>query len=85
MRRKWYLGFAVCLVLVLHFVIFIHDWRLFTLIAAGLIGLGIYDITQKKHSILRNFPILGHIRYTLEFIRPEIRQYFIAGDKEETL
>ena len=83
MRRKWYLGFAVCLVLVFHFVIFIHDWRLFTLIAAGLIGVGIYDITQKKHSILRNFPILGHIRYTLEFIRPEIRQYFIASDKDE--
>ncbi len=47
-----------------------------------LIGLGIYDMLQKKHAILRNFPLLGHFRYLLEAIRPEIYQYFIESDTE---
>lgn len=42
--------------------------------------LGIYDIFQKKHTVLRNYPILGHLRYLLEMIRPEIQQYFIEKD-----
>lgn len=50
--------------------------------AAGLAGLTAYDLTQKKHSILRNFPILGHGRYTMELIRPMIQQYFVEPDTE---
>jgi glutamate synthase domain-containing protein 2 len=42
--------------------------------------LGFYDITQKRRAILRNFPVLGHLRYLLESIRPEIGQYFIESD-----
>lgn len=42
--------------------------------------LGLYDIFQKKHTILRNYPVLGHMRYLLENIRPEIQQYFIEKD-----
>jgi glutamate synthase domain-containing protein 2 len=83
MRRKWYLGFGIILILTFHFIIFTHDWRLFGLIIISLLSIGIYDFFQKKHSILRNFPILGHIRYLLEFLRPEIRQYFIASDTDE--
>ena len=45
-----------------------------------LILLGLYDITQKSHSILRNFPVLGHMRFLLEEIRPEIYQYFVESD-----
>ena len=37
----------------------------------------IYDMLQKKHSILRNFPVIGHLRYMGETIRPEMQQYFI--------
>ncbi len=48
----------------------------------GLVGVGVYDLRQDKRSILRNYPIIGHIRYMLEFVRPEIRQYFIESDKE---
>ena len=36
-----------------------------------------YDLVQKKHSILRNYPVLGHMRFLLEGIRPELQQYFI--------
>lgn len=43
----------------------------------------IRDITQKKHTIQRNFPIVGHLRYFLEMIGPELRQYWVANDKEE--
>jgi len=43
----------------------------------------IYDIFQKEHAILRNFPVLGHFRYLLESIGPGIRQYWITNDKEE--
>jgi glutamate synthase domain-containing protein 2 len=39
--------------------------------------LGIRDLFQTKHTILRNYPVLGHFRYLLEEIRPEIQQYFI--------
>lgn len=42
--------------------------------------LAIYDITQKHSTILRNFPVIGHFRYLLESIRPEIRQYFVESD-----
>jgi glutamate synthase domain-containing protein 2 len=38
---------------------------------------GAYDLTQRRHSILRNYPILGHARFALEAIRPELQQYFI--------
>ena len=44
-----------------------------------LILLGMFDITQKSHSILRNFPVLGHMRFLLEEIRPEIYQYFVES------
>lgn len=48
-----------------------------------LIAVGIYDFLQPKHTILRNFPVIGHFRYILEFIRPEIHQYFIADNLNE--
>ena len=49
---------------------------------ALLTGIGVYDLQQKHHSILRNYPILGHLRFMLEFIRPEIRQYFFESETE---
>jgi glutamate synthase domain-containing protein 2 len=39
--------------------------------------LGVHDVVQRRHSILRNYPILGHARFALEAIRPELQQYFI--------
>ena len=47
-----------------------------------LTGLGLRDVRQRRHSVLRNYPVIGHIRFLLEFIRPEIRQYFIESDHE---
>ncbi|MBK7531033.1 FMN-binding glutamate synthase family protein [Piscinibacter sp.] len=44
--------------------------------------LGARDTQQSHHSILRNYPVIGHLRFMLEFIRPEIRQYFFESDRE---
>jgi glutamate synthase domain-containing protein 2 len=52
------------------------------LLFAALVATGVYDIRQTKRSILRNYPIIGHLRFTMEFIRPEIRQYFIESDTD---
>ena len=52
------------------------------LLFAVLSGVGVHDLLQTHHAILRNYPILGHMRFLLEFIRPEIRQYFIESESE---
>ena len=44
--------------------------------------LGWYDLKQTKRAVLRNYPVIGHLRFVLEYIRPEMRQYFIESDTE---
>ena len=56
-------------------------WWAWILIVLALIA--IRDITQRKHTIRHNFPVIGHIRYLFESIGPEIRQYFVANNREE--
>ena len=50
---------------------------------AVVIAIAIYDLTQRQHAILRNFPILGHFRYLLEAVGPELRQYIVTDNNEE--
>jgi len=47
-------------------------------------AIGARDLRQSKHTVRRNFPVLGNMRYFFEVIRPEIRQYLIEGDEEAT-
>ena len=54
-----------------------------TLVVGALSLIGINDLLQSYHSVRRNYPILGHIRYLMETIRPEIRQYMLEGDDEQ--
>ncbi len=49
-----------------------------------IIAIGLYDIIQKEHTILRNFPVIGHMRYLFEMISPEIHQYFVENDTDGT-
>ena len=44
--------------------------------------LGLWDIVQSRHSILRNYPLMGHFRFIFEYIRPEIRQYLIEDERD---
>jgi glutamate synthase domain-containing protein 2 len=75
------LGFAFAK-LALHW----PDWStMFNVLAmamAALVALGIHDLLQTRHAILRNYPIAAHLRFMLETIRPEMRQYFFEGDKD---
>ncbi|MFN7724996.1 MAG: FMN-binding glutamate synthase family protein [Rubrivivax sp.] len=52
------------------------------LVCGALVLLGWRDVRQTRHSVLRNYPVIGHLRFLLEFIRPEMRQYFIESDNE---
>lgn len=56
---------------------------LVSILGAVLLGVLVYDLTQKHSAILRNFPIIGHARYFLIEIGPEIRQYLVAHNREE--
>ena len=55
---------------------------MWVLLLSALVLVGISDLQQTHHAILRNYPIIGHLRFLLEFIRPELRQYFIESDNE---
>jgi glutamate synthase (ferredoxin) len=68
----------------LSFISFYPFFSLFLLFFTLLCILFLHDILQKKHAIVHNFPIVGHLRYFLESIGPELRQYLVANDKEET-
>ena len=58
-------------------------WLVF-IVALALCGVGVYDLQQTKRAVLRNYPVIGHFRYILEYIRPEMRQYFVESDAEAT-
>src|SRR5580693_2284344 len=45
---------------------------------------GAHDVIQERHAVLRNYPLTAHIRFILEEIRPEIRQYFLESEKDGT-
>jgi glutamate synthase domain-containing protein 2 len=51
--------------------------------ATGLALMAARDLFQKKHALLRNFPVIGHARYLLETIGPELRQYIVTSNEEE--
>lgn len=74
-------GLAACLALVL---VSPHLWLAWVGLAvfAVLTGTGVHDLRQTRHAILRNYPVIGHLRFLLEYIRPEMRQYFIESDAE---
>ena len=50
--------------------------------SVSLVFVGIRDLVQTRHAILRNYPIIGHLRFFFEKIRPEMRQYFFEGDTD---
>lgn len=52
-------------------------------IGGGLAGVAGWDLLQRRHTILRNFPVIGHLRFILEGVGPELRQYIGTDDNEE--
>ena len=83
MRSLFIKIFISILVAIILLSSFVSKHFLWSFIFFGpLMILGIRDLFQTKRAILRNFPVIGHFRYFLEEIRPEIRQYFIESDTE---
>ena len=80
MRKNFILSILFILILELIFYIYFHSglWSLIIFVPYILIGL--YDITQKRHALLRNFPVFGWGRYLMEALRPKIYQYFVESD-----
>lgn len=74
-----YSVFAIAFAILALGIVLLKWW----LIVIGLVGfvVGIYDLMQVHHAVLRNYPISGHIRYLLEEFRPELRQYLIEDDQ----
>jgi glutamate synthase domain-containing protein 2 len=80
-----YSAFAVCIALLVLAILFagrdpliwVSVWAL-----AALCLLGVYDLIQRRHSILRNYPVIGHVRWIAELVRPEIRQYLVEADED---
>ena len=54
-----------------------------SLVCLGLFALGVQDVLQTKQAVRRNYPVTGRLRYALEYIRPEIRQYFLEDDEQK--
>ncbi|NDG42867.1 MAG: FMN-binding glutamate synthase family protein, partial [Betaproteobacteria bacterium] len=53
-----------------------------TLLGATGLVIGLRDLRQTRHALLRNYPVIGHIRFLFEWVRPEIRQYLLESDRE---
>ena len=58
-------------------------WRVLAVIAGALVAFGILDLAQKRSTLRRNYPLLAHIRFFFEFVRPMLRQYIVESDNEE--
>lgn len=80
-----YTALAVCAVIAL---LSLFTWVAFGvgggwfLLFGALTALGVWDLRQTRKAVLRNYPVIGHLRFMLEYVRPEIRQYFIESDTE---
>lgn len=79
-RYAFFAGCVLALCL-LPFVSFGGDGIL-AVVLGILVLVGVLDLLQKRHAVRRNYPVLGNIRYLVESIRPEIRQYLLEGDSE---
>jgi glutamate synthase domain-containing protein 2 len=80
-----YAALAGCVAVALISLALLPHWHWLWPLAlvAGLLTLiGIHDLMQTQHAVLRNYPVIGHIRYLVEGIRPEIRQYLLESDED---
>jgi len=78
-----YLVFALCVVALLAVLqtSFPGVWVL-RLLFGALVALGVWDLLQPRQAVRRNYPIVGNLRYLVESVRPELRQYLLESDKD---
>jgi glutamate synthase domain-containing protein 2 len=83
MRNDFLLFSIIILVAVAALGYFVSSAWLWSLVVIiPILALGFYEMFQKSHAIMRNFPILGRMRYIMEWLRPKMYQYFIESDTD---
>lgn len=82
MRQNFTLFAAVITAALLALSFLSTQWLWAFVLVGPIILLGIYDMLQTKHSILRLYPVLGHFRFLLESVRPELQQYFVESNTD---
>ncbi len=80
LRLGRYTVFGLCIA-IFGVALFWKFWWLAGLFGA-LVLLGIWNLIQTRHAVLRNYPVIGHVRWLVEMIRPELRQYLLEDDDE---
>ena len=81
MRNNFYFISTATLLITLALAIFLSpNWYVLFGIVLILTIVGYYDVFQTKHTIMRNYPVLGRLRFVLEDLRPKMYQYFIESD-----
>ena len=81
MVRRWFFAFTVLTLICIALLSLVWPgalWALAVIVPLAIVGT--HDSLQRKHTLLRNFPVIGHGRYFLEMIRPEMQQYFIESN-----
>ena len=82
MRNFLFYSLIIISLILLYLGFYNSFYLWFLLLTAPLIGLGIWDLWQPRHNILRNYPLLGHFRWIFEDIRPQIHQYLIESNTD---
>ena len=81
MRNEFLVFSLVAVISTVALGYFLHpNWYWLFAVVGPIVLLGLYDMFQDKHAIMRNFPILGRGRYVMEELRPKLYQYFIESD-----
>lgn len=81
MVRRWFFALSALALIAVGLLSLWWPGAAWSLLFIGpLVLLGIRDSLQRKHTVLRNFPVIGHGRYFMEMVRPEIQQYFIESN-----
>ena len=84
MRTKFVVASIIVLALIFWLQLFFSAVLWSLVLVIPLIAVGLYDMFQHVHSVLRHFPLIGRGRWLMEFIRPYVRQYLIESDTDGT-
>ena len=84
MRQKFVVFSVVCVGALLFLSTITPNWLWGFVVLAPVVLLGVYDMFQHRHAVRRLYPVLGHFRYMLESVRPEIQQYFVESNIDGT-
>ena len=84
MRQNFVVIAVITTALLMSLSLVSSKWLWAFIVVGPIILLGFFDMFQRKHSIRRLYPVLGHFRYLLESVRPEIQQYFVESNTDGT-